>query len=248
MSQLTRAIYVASKPIEVQRMLAINNLEERRSVGNQLSGLGFNINQDVDVMGADPFDWMDSHQKAGWTSYPSIREGNPFNATIDPADSSKTIPPAAALPGQLGVPGTSLSYQAYLDFNGPFTIPVSIDAADYPANPEQYIPTMDLRMYQALVQTLANVAVNKKDNRFVPLTQRDLILLPDETDAEDVDSGEDGMPLLRSYTAIANEPELKAKARFGIVLNLGTGAKVYDAMKVAQALTASTDDVLKLAR
>lgn len=249
MDQLTKAIYVASKSVEVQKMLAINNLEDRRAEGNRLSATGVVINQDVDIMGADPVQWMESHLAEGWTSYPSVKEGNPFNGTIDPTDSSKLIPPAAALPGQPGIPGTNLSYKAYIAANGPFDILVSVDAADYPANPEQYVPTMGIREYQKLVQTLANIAVNSVDNRFVPLTQSDLILLPSETDADDVDFDENHFPLLRSYRAIANDPEQLAQTRFAVVLNMGGGAKVYGARELADALASGgPDGVLKLGR
>lgn len=239
MTQLTKKIYVASRDIDIQRAMAINNPARRTKRLMDLSVAGLDVNERIDIEGADPFDEMTRCSAQGFTSIPSVRQGNPFNSSVDP-ETGRTLPPKAALPNQPGVPGTDLSYQAYLDKNGPFAIVCSVDAADYPANPEQYVP-LDLAGYREVVDRVVKLAPTRAN--YVPLTKGQFFVLPDETDAMDVDEIEDEngllFPKLDNYALIANEPALIATKRYAVVLNLdGQGPKAYDAQDIKEALDA----------
>lgn len=245
---LTRTIYVQSQALEIQRMFAGEyNLSNRQKITALLMQFepAIPIDQDTMVMNGDPDVIMARRAQYGYTSVPSVQEGNPFNAQQDPATGQFTLPPLCSIPG-VTIPGVP-TYEEYLDEHGPFAIPVSIDAADYPVNPGGVVYPVscvgaDYTAYFALKQLLSdlvgphvtNGVAQPGDPAMTPYNDGNKILLVDQTDAMDTpmngDSGVE-MPQLVAYTSRPNDSQ-----RFGLILKLdGKNLRAYWDKDVATA-------------
>lgn len=247
-------IYFAAQPLAVQHAMLRFNPDRRRLAMLYLAGLKgvggagkskgkaaaggddsaslasrltldapYTIDPEIHTLGHAAWDVMSQRYGYGYTKWFAEGEKSPWGQ-----EPIECTPPGVYIPD---VP----SYADFVAANPDrLKIKVSLDPADYPANPFPF-RLMTAPEFQALRTKLAALVYAGYAD-MAPLNREREILLPDSTDDVDVPVDGDGFPLLDHYNLRPGQQQ-----RFGLVMNIegGPGVRAYWAQDIADAISAA---------